>query len=313
MFKYLITILCFFLTFELTAQESLLTLKQQLDRLQREVSDLSQSVYKGARDQTFDITQDTNQLSNLTAFDLRIYDLEKDIKTLNESFEELIFQIDDLKKLYEELNLRNLTKLLVNDSNGTVLKDNNIISSEDSKNILSDKVNNENILGTLVINSEDLTNVIETEVSVAKNQEKKQDTNSLNTLELSPEEEFQKAFDMIRYQKFSEAKIALQDFIKKYQDDKLAGSAHYWLGEMYLLKKEYREAALILAEGYQKFPTSYKAPNMLFKLSYSLINIDKKKDACGTLEKLISEFPKSKLVHKAEGKLVSLNCISSLE
>ena len=41
----------------------------------------------------------------------------------------------------------------------------------------------------------------------------------------------------------------------------LAGSAHYWLGEIYLLKKENREAALVFAEGYQKYPQSIKAPD----------------------------------------------------
>ena len=105
MFKYIV-ILCLFLSFGLPAKESLLTLKQQLDRLQREVSDLSQSVFQGSRDQSFEITQDTSQLSNLTAFDLRIYDLEKDIKKLNENFEELIFQIDDLKIFLEDLNTK---------------------------------------------------------------------------------------------------------------------------------------------------------------------------------------------------------------
>ena len=37
--------------------------------------------------------------------------------------------------------------------------------------------------------------------------------------------------------------------------DKLINySSYYWLGEIYLLKQEHREAALTFAEGYQKFP-----------------------------------------------------------
>ena len=138
MFKYIV-ILCLFLSFGLPAKESPLTLKQQLDRLQREVSDLSQLVFQGSRDQSFEITKDTSQLSNLTAFDLRIYDLEKDIKKLNENFEELIFQIDDLKKLYEQLIIQNSTKLLNQDNNENLVKENNIIvSSEESNNTLLD-------------------------------------------------------------------------------------------------------------------------------------------------------------------------------
>ena len=127
-------------------------------------------------------------------------------------------------------------------------------------------------------------------------------------VELKPEEEFQKAFDMIRNQKFIEAKEALKVFISKYENNKLSGSAHYWLGEIYFLKKEYREAALILAEGYQNYPDSFKAPDMLFKLSDSLSKIDKKKDSCATLEKLISEFPENNLAFKAKKNLISFNC-----
>ena len=52
---------------------------------------------------------------------------------------------------------------------------------------------------------------------------------------------------------------------------------------------------------------------MLFKLSTSLLIIDKKKDACNTLEKLIIEFPKNKLAYKAKKKLNSLDCINAIQ
>ena len=71
MYKFL-TIIFFLLSFNsLYAEESLLTLKQQLDRLQREVTDLSKLVYSGSNDSNESIDQ-----SILSAFDLRIYDLE---------------------------------------------------------------------------------------------------------------------------------------------------------------------------------------------------------------------------------------------
>ena len=107
MIKYIIfSLFLFFCSFS-NAEDSLLTLKQQLDRLQREVNDLSKSVFTSKRDnyEQQEITDDSTKVIDLTAFDLRIYDLEKDIKKLNNSFEELIFQIDDLNKLYKELNI----------------------------------------------------------------------------------------------------------------------------------------------------------------------------------------------------------------
>ena len=315
MFKFIFVFIFFLLPLEINSKESLLTLKQQLDRLQREVSDLSKSVFKSSRNELSPDNESKNQISNLTAFDLRIYDLEKDIKTLNANFEEIIFQIDDLKNLYEELLLIKSSNILGQEENLFIENNKKAIDSlKDQEKINEIKVKNS--LGSLIIKSEDLKNPNNKEkltIDNQKNQITKEVNQTKDTLKLSPEEEFQKAFDMIRNQKFSEAKIGLQDFIKKYKDNILVGSAHYWLGEIYLLKKEYREAALILAEGYQKFPLSLKAPDMLLKLSDSLFLINKKKDGCGALKKLINEFPNHKLATKAKNKSETMNCINLIE
>lgn len=273
------------------AADSLLTIKQQVDRLQRDVNDLSKLVFTNNKDEVNQSEPTLNENSGITAFDLRIYDLEKDLKNLNNNFEELIFKIDDLNNLYQKLSLE-ISSLLINKNENNNNDSNNKISTLEN-NI---EIKEENILGNIVINSEDLTD--------KKSKIKEKEKNIL----LSPEEEFQKAFDLLRGQEFDNAKIALQNFIKNYQNNQLAGSAHYWLGEVYILKKEYREAAIILAEGYQNYPTSLKAPDMLYKLSESFILIDKKIDACNTLKKFSKEFTEHKLFKKVEDKIISLDC-----
>ena len=304
MIKYLFFFLIIIGSNFIKAEDSLLTLKQQVERLQREVSDLSETVYKSS-------SKKINQTSeaqiiesiDLTTFDLRIYDLEKDIKKLNENFEELIFEIDDLEKMYEKLSLDFSTNLITN-KNNSLLEEKNIDIKKFTNNNTNDQ---KNILGTIVINSEDLSNLeIET---IEENLNLEETLDELK----NPEEEFQKAFDMLRNQEFNDAKEALLDFINRYSDSELSGSAHYWLGEIYILKKEYREAALILAEGFQKYPKSLKAPDMLYKLSDSLFNINKKKEACGTLEKFNKEFPKHELSTKSKNKIISLGCVISIE
>ena len=133
-------------------------------------------------------------------------------------------------------------------------QENDNILSKDMTSVSDQAENNENTLGSLVINSTDLTGVSE-----VKSSEIKIEADLLqNKKDKSPEEEFQNAFDLIRNQQFSDAEEALQKFIETRKDDKLLGSAHYWLGEIYLLKKEYRKSALILAEGYQNFSSSFK-------------------------------------------------------
>ncbi len=303
MIKYIIFSLFLFFCSFVNAEDSLLTLKQQLDRLQREVNDLSKSVFTSKRD-SFDQQEKTNETTSkidLTAFDLRIYDLEKDIKKLNNNFEELIFQIDDLNQLYNELNI-DLSTLFLKIENTT--KKNNLEEEiDENSTLLNSKIKEENTLGSLVINSEDLS---ESEITSSNQKIKKSEDESLPNL--SPEDQFQLAFDLLRNQRFEEAKDLFLLFIEENTDNTLSGTAHYWLGEIYLLKKEYREAALILAEGYQKFPKSIKAPDMLYKLSDSLVFIDKKNDACSTLIKLEKEYPNNKLKSKVAKKVSELNC-----
>ena len=49
-------------------------------------------------------------------------------------------------------------------------------------------------------------------------------------------------------------------------------------------------------------------PDMLYKLSESLVLIDKKNDACSTLIKLDKEYPDNKLKSKVAKKVSELNC-----
>ena len=112
----------------------------------------------------------------------------------------------------------------------------------------------------------------------------------------------------MRLQKFEKAKSALKIFIQDHSSNNLAGSAHYWLGEIYILKKEYREAALIFAEGYQKYPENNKAPDSLYKLSEALLKIEKENEACDILNQFIIKFPEHNLIDKTKSKINELQC-----
>ena len=306
MFRYFVFILILFFFSPAYSEDSFLTLKQQLDRLQREVSDLSKSIFTGTRDTQSEQKEQLETSPNLAAlstFDLRIYNLEKDIKKLNEDFEELIFQIDDLKNLFDDLTLSLDTKF-TNKQEIPALDEATkevVINAEENNLIV-----NENSLGNLVISSENISD--ENEEIVLNSY----DETNINII-LSPEEEFQQAFDLLRSQQFDKAKNSLKKFINDNKDSHLTGSAHYWLGEIYILKREYREAALVLAEGYQKYPNNVKAPDILYKLSESLIKIEKNTEACSTLKKLITEYPSHKLLKKSQVRISELGCTTVVE
>ena len=299
MFKYSCFILVLFFFNLLQANEgSLLTLKQQLDRLQKDMSDLSKEVYSGYENRETKQDKKNQNNSNLTAFDLRIYDLEKDLQKLNENFEELIFQIDDLKNLYEKLSLNITTQLVNNEgmkNNQNITLENNIETKQD----LTDS--NENSLGSITISKEDLSDVSKESSAENKLDEK-------NVVQLNPDEEFQKALTLISDQKYDDAVKAFLNFKDNYQENILSGSAHYWLGTIYFLKKEYTRAALEWGEGYKKYPKSIKAPNMLYKLSESFVYLEKIEDSCKTLKFFTEEFKDNKLIPIVENKIISLEC-----
>ena len=300
MIQLLFFVLFSLLTFNAYPNENLLTIQQQIERLQREVSDLSQTVFKD--DSNIDKQQDNNLVSNLSSIDMRIYDLEKDVKNLNAILEDIFFQIEDVVSKINNIEnnleffedkFKNTTKI---DKQSNKLQSNNL-----------DQANEENTLGSIKISSDETQSDQEAEINNDKNDAKKQN------LDLSPEDQFQVAFDNIRKKNWQEAKNLLKDFIANNSNNQLSGSAYYWLGELYILEKEYREAALTFAEGFQNFPSSIKAPDMLFKLSQSLYLVNKIDEACKTVEKFIIDYPKNKLIKKANLQLNDYGCLDDKE
>ncbi|MDC2992393.1 tol-pal system protein YbgF [Pelagibacteraceae bacterium] len=302
MFKKII-ILTIFITSHALANESLLTFQQQLERLQREINDISKIVFKDQKN--YEKLFDDNLSKNLSAIDIRIYDLENDIKSITASIEELSFSLDDINNLInsiqETINLNNNNLNITGEVNEV---DGN--NNTDSFNIETDVKNNDNTLGTLTISSNDSNN----ENIELSNQDK---LNVEVEENLSPEDQFQKAFDNIRYKKYDEAEVSLQKFIENNPKNQLSGSAHYWLGELYILKSQYREAALILAEGFQLYPESIKAPDMLFKLSNTLFELNKNEEACKTAEKFILDFPNHKSIKKTNKLILDRKCFEQNE
>ena len=110
-----------------------------------------------------------------------------------------------------------------------------------------------------------------------------------------------------------EAKLALNIFIAENESNQLSGSAHYWLGKLFIFEKNHREAAIILLEGVQKYPSSIKASEMLLVLSDSLIEMNKNKEACKILDQLINDYPKSKSAKKVIIKQSEISCSDIFE
>lgn len=106
----------------------------------------------------------------------------------------------------------------------------------------------------------------------------------------TPAEQYQNAFALLRRADYPGAEQALRAFVAQHPKDPLAGNAQYWLGETYYVRKNWKDAAIAFAEGYQKYPKSSKAPDDLLKLAMSLGNMGQKANACTALRRLDRDF-----------------------
>jgi tol-pal system protein YbgF len=108
---------------------------------------------------------------------------------------------------------------------------------------------------------------------------------------LTPKEQYDRAFGLLRQANYDEAEKAFKNFIDKNPKDKLLDNAKYWYGETLYVRGRFDESAVAFAEAYQQNPQGSKAPDSLLKLAMSLANINKVPDACTTLAELKTKFP----------------------
>lgn len=104
---------------------------------------------------------------------------------------------------------------------------------------------------------------------------------------------------ILNEQDFAKAERAFSAFIDGHPKHDLAGNAYFWLGQTHFARKDFENAAFAFADGFKKHPRSNKAPENLFKLGMSLGRLGKAREACTTFSRLLDTFPKTSRTLKA--------------
>ncbi len=286
--------------------EDSLTIKQQLDRITEEIKDLNKAVFNKSFDKN-EISSEESIIDTerFTSIDIRIYDLEKDIKKLTLQFEEIFFKLDDIssKIITLETDIISKFQILENEYTNLTFNQKNDLNNNETKNIKE-----ENTLGELVISNDDQsTSKIQSKNKKEENLIKSQEQNLEN---LNPEELLQYALDQMMKKNYNNSKKILENFLLKFPENQLSGSAHFWLGKIYLFESDYRKAAIIFGEGVQKFPKSIKAAEMYYELTKSLKEMNKIPEACRTFELLEKNYKGNKYTTDPEKIKDTLNCTS---
>ena len=103
--------------------------------------------------------------------------------------------------------------------------------------------------------------------------------------------QFQAGYDAIMRGDYAFAEDQFSQFIALYPDDPNAADATNYLGEAMMQRGAYDDAALVLAEGYQKYEDSPRAPDLMLKLGVALAGTGETEMACRTFFTLEKRFP----------------------
>ncbi|MBN8533906.1 MAG: tol-pal system protein YbgF [Rhizobiales bacterium] len=95
------------------------------------------------------------------------------------------------------------------------------------------------------------------------------------------------------------AERAFRGFLSTHPRDRRAADATFFLGESYINRTRYREAAEHYLTVTTKFSNSARAPEAMLKLGISLRGLGAKAEACGTFEQVPRKYPNASAAIRA--------------
>jgi tol-pal system protein YbgF len=115
------------------------------------------------------------------------------------------------------------------------------------------------------------------------------------------------AYELIKNKKFDQALDAMQNFVNQHPQSGYAANAQYWLGELYMLKKDYANAISHFDIVVQQYPSSNKIAACLLKSGYALAASGQKQEAIERLQQVVKNYPGTNTAQLAKVKLDSLS------
>jgi tol-pal system protein YbgF len=109
----------------------------------------------------------------------------------------------------------------------------------------------------------------------------------------NPRSDFDAAYASFSHKQYDQAEMGFRRFLQSNPRDKLVPEATFWLGETYLQRSRYREAAEQFLNVSAEHPDTAKAPDALLRLGISLNGLGAKDRACAVLAELDRKYPQA--------------------
>lgn len=114
------------------------------------------------------------------------------------------------------------------------------------------------------------------------------------------------AFELVKTRQYEKAIPAMQQFLSQYPQGPYAANAHYWLGELLLLKKDLTGAVKEFKTVVEDFSDSNKLAAAKFKLGVTYIRLGENDKGRVELQHVREQFPNTSAARLAKAKLDDL-------
>ena len=124
------------------------------------------------------------------------------------------------------------------------------------------------------------------------------------------EEIYKEGLEYLKAKNYNKAEGSFDSVLRRFPQDKLAGNAQFWLGEVYYAQGQYKEAAVAFGKVYKDYKSGPKGADGLLKLGMSMKELNNKEAACEAFTNMTSEFPKAedRIKNKAAEEAKKLGC-----
>ena len=285
LFSYVIALILFILPNIAFSEDE--SIYDTLQRLQNDIKTLERAVYSDQSNNSNNTQNELDQNSEdvLTRHLLKLTEIENQFKDITNRFEEINFKLDKLSNRLSkvqadnQLRFQQLEEGMVNlPGQGNL----NQSVTEAPEKILPGSSQPQDLgsisyADTLTTDETQQTQSVDTTSTVVME--------NFETVEkilpdASEEKQYEFAQSFLKVGDYNTAERAFREFVNVNSDHDLAGSAQYWYAETFRIRQLYTDAATAYLEGYQKYPTSDKAPINLLKLGVSLVQIGEKDQGC---------------------------------
>jgi tol-pal system protein YbgF len=137
---------------------------------------------------------------------------------------------------------------------------------------------------------------------------------------LQPQDIYQAAYIDFSKGSYSLAIAGFREFLRRYPDHELAGSAQYWIGEAYLslargfadasqsdkASESLEQAVLEFKKVQANYPRADKVPTALYKEALALLDLKQPALAQARLQYLVDNFPRAEETAQARERLTKL-------